>query len=69
MARVSCVDDLFTDNFGTWLAGFIRTPVSSVGTVSLTDITNTGNSVYIYSTGSGSYTFNYYNASLGTRHR
>jgi len=62
----SRTNNLILNNFGIWLAGLIRTPVTAAGTVVLTDIVPSAQTVTLFSGAPGS-AFNVVNAATGTQ--
>ena len=51
-------NNLILDQFGTWLAGFLRAPVNSIKTISLQDSTDTTRTLYMYNKASATTNFN-----------
>jgi hypothetical protein len=61
----NCPDDLVLDNFGLWLASFVRSPISASTSVNLTDTANSSQQFQIYAISSSYNTFNN-NGAIGT---
>jgi len=59
--------NLILNNFGVWLAGLIRTPVTGLTTITLKDDGGADRTFYVYHTGTGA--FNAANTTLGTNFR
>lgn len=59
-------NNLILDQFGTWLAGFLRAPVSANKNISITDTANNARTMVIYYDQATSFTFNCFDVGLVT---